>query len=911
MQFFEKNISQFIENQFPSFYKEEGPVFISFVKAYYEWLEQEKNAIYHSRRILEYKDIDSTTSEFINFFKKKYLNSIQFNTATNTEQFIKHSLDLYKSKGTERSLDLFFKLVFGKPAEIYYPSNDVFKVSAGEWIEPKYLEVSYAPNLKTYVNKTIQGVSSGATTYIEKYIKKRNNGRDIHLFYITEIFGNFITNESLRLQNSIEVGPKLLGSLNSLDIIYGGTEYKIGDIVDIISDNYGYNGKARVANIASISGVNQFQLLDQGWGYTPNTEVLISEKVFYANDIIITNFETRKGFYEQFETVLQPLANVRFLDYTGETLANNDYIYRYNSNGISGKAEILTYSYITNTIGVSLISLIDGNFGLDYTISLENDDELVLENNITLSYNNYEYSSLYGQSLLDEELNIFLFENNDLFNTESFAFFKMNEISTEDEYIIEFENSDIMLTEFIGSAIFDLYEDISATANVIKNAANATINITESYSPFSNGTILYQVNNSTNNIIFTSKVLSSNYIGSNAVINLTNCEGLFILNEKIYSNSTHFANLVNIKSTYGVINIDGSFKTDIGNYVIGLNSNTRSFLYKISSGNGAAINISNNFNYKQNILYNDDYVRNYLNISINGIYPFPQEPTSNLNTLISDSLNYSNIQLGSISSIITINPGNNYDTAPMIVLYDKIGYNLNKKDYIIHYSNATSSFAVDEPIIYNNNDIALVKSSNTSSINAKRISVNEIENIISLENDYATRLLTENNDQLKNELYIFGEFSGTAAFVNSISNTDIRIGINAEVSSNVITSSGSVTKLDIIDTGFNYSNNELISFIGQSYNDNGLAISNVFGTGKSLGYYNRNDSELSANKKIHDSFYYQDFSYVIKSAVTLDKYKDMLDNILHMAGTKYFSEFIFEEETKINTTINNIEVELI
>lgn len=35
----EKNISQFIDSQFPSFYQEDGPEFIAFTKAYYEWLE--------------------------------------------------------------------------------------------------------------------------------------------------------------------------------------------------------------------------------------------------------------------------------------------------------------------------------------------------------------------------------------------------------------------------------------------------------------------------------------------------------------------------------------------------------------------------------------------------------------------------------------------------------------------------------------------------------------------------------------------------------------------------------------------------------------------------------------------------------------------------------------------------------
>ena len=68
----EKFISPFIASQFPSIYKEEGPLFIAFVKAYFEWLESENQVIYDSRRLLEYRDIDKTVDVFINNFKKKY-----------------------------------------------------------------------------------------------------------------------------------------------------------------------------------------------------------------------------------------------------------------------------------------------------------------------------------------------------------------------------------------------------------------------------------------------------------------------------------------------------------------------------------------------------------------------------------------------------------------------------------------------------------------------------------------------------------------------------------------------------------------------------------------------------------------------------------------------------------------------
>ena len=37
----QEKLSTLVENQFPQFYKEEGPKFLQFVKAYYEYLEQD------------------------------------------------------------------------------------------------------------------------------------------------------------------------------------------------------------------------------------------------------------------------------------------------------------------------------------------------------------------------------------------------------------------------------------------------------------------------------------------------------------------------------------------------------------------------------------------------------------------------------------------------------------------------------------------------------------------------------------------------------------------------------------------------------------------------------------------------------------------------------------------------------
>ena len=79
----EKRISNFVESQFPQFYQEEGPNFILFVKAYYEWLEETGNPIREARTLLDYRDIDNTIEDFLFYFQKKYLYGIPFNVIIN------------------------------------------------------------------------------------------------------------------------------------------------------------------------------------------------------------------------------------------------------------------------------------------------------------------------------------------------------------------------------------------------------------------------------------------------------------------------------------------------------------------------------------------------------------------------------------------------------------------------------------------------------------------------------------------------------------------------------------------------------------------------------------------------------------------------------------------------------------
>ena len=168
-------------------------------------MESENQALYHARRISEYKDIDSTVDQFLVYFKEKYLKNIQFTTAASTKRMVKHSLDLYRAKGTPRAIDLMFKVVFDTPAEVYLPSRDIFRLSSGDWYEQYYLEVSPAPINITFVGKQVEGVQSGCTAFIEKLIRKKVKDVYVEVFVISSIAAgkHFITGELIKTTGQI------------------------------------------------------------------------------------------------------------------------------------------------------------------------------------------------------------------------------------------------------------------------------------------------------------------------------------------------------------------------------------------------------------------------------------------------------------------------------------------------------------------------------------------------------------------------------------------------------------------------------------------------------------------------------------------------------------------------------------
>jgi len=305
-----KTISEYIEQQFPAVYREDGPNLVAFTKAYYEFMENTSTSpTTLSRSMFQNRDVDETLDSFLVHFKEKYLSEFPYAKAVDKRFVIKHIMDYYRSKGTPKATELLIRMLFNEEASVYYPADDILRASHSKYKIPKYIEVTQSARSAGFVENQITGSRSGATAFVEGLVKKRVQGRIIDILYISNIKGSFRTDELVSDDGLLTNAPKIIGSLSSMTVVNGGRNNAVGDLFDVLDDT-GRQGKVRVTDVEDATGRVDFELVDGGTGYTLNdlddgdtTDDYTDIRVATAM-IAVDNSNTLNQFI-QFETVKQ------------------------------------------------------------------------------------------------------------------------------------------------------------------------------------------------------------------------------------------------------------------------------------------------------------------------------------------------------------------------------------------------------------------------------------------------------------------------------------------------------------------------------------------------------------------------------------------------------------------------------
>jgi len=276
--------------------------------------------------------------------------------------------------------------------------------------------------------------------------------------------------------------------------------------------------------------------------------------------------------------------------------------------------------------------------------------------------------------------------------------------------------------------------------------------------------------------------------------------------------------------------------------------------------------------------------------------------------------------VGEISKLSVVNRGEGYFKKPSITLQDTTIASLGLlSNNLITISNAGTNYGVGNTLIFTGGAGANAAGRIASVVESTTFDL-LFEDGFQMKADGSYYDIIKNEDWLvkgpikRIELTNFGTgytsanlpsitISTTTGSSANLVATNVQ-GKSANVSvdtSNNITGIGSIRSVEITNFGINYSTaNASASAVGDG---NANVAVTVSGLGIKEGVLLNDDGKIDY-KIIQDSYYYQDFSYVIRSGLVFSVYKDTLKSIIHPAGLQTFGEILIKSLLDVSPSMS-------
>lgn len=876
-----KNIHTDIPSQFPAIYREEGPIFVQFVEAYYKYVDEQEN---NFRDAFSIRDIDTTFERFLLYFKKKYLNSLPLKNEKDIRFLLKHIQDLYRRKGSTESIELLFRMFFDEEIEIFYPSYNILRISDSKYGSNNYLEMNPVKSIIDYPIRKgdkIIGDTSKAEAFVDEIVFQNIKGLIVPTLYLSNLFGRFTKDDNVRVlgvRDGIEIdvfpGELIHGSISSAAVNRGNRSSGnvVGDKLILKSNKFGIKATASVSKVSeAATAVIDFQIADGGWGYS----------VAQDENIIQTS------------TVTQAF----------RLFSDDVFDSGYTPNGASSAFP---------------------NVG-DYFIS---DDTYSAG---TAKYNTGE-SSLTGAT--------------------NFGYGQVVGVDTENNLVfIEFETA----THALITTDSDLYQvtaDQTKGFDVYfydKGYQLSKLDILTDFSTYVNGGNVGQLqyffeetvgNRQRFDITGTGSITAADYTALDAYLNAeltsasqrqwikTNIVDYLLSNlDRIIGGRLRSGDNVNDAEWYWTAIADNNFINASEPHVNpGAGYPKSGYLTASSPFNDRAKYRIGSIKNAETVSFIPDIVGDFLDVQIvDQTYPNNPELTNygmsgtgfeNINTRIRDAFSPVTYNIGEIDSLVVIDNGELYqaDVKSLITLPDIAQY--DKRDVGVIFK--------DPRFIPSVGDVM------EQTLSIEQFETGEFE-------DYTAKakLLRREGDIFYFRPITFYTFVKDQPIKFRNSNFEViqvlrdetskPLGQNALIDGEAQFARGQIEEINVLDTGFRYADGELIEIVGDEplldtvNADTGaaetianpnygktVATSNirVLGTGFTESDWLTTSSFLNdPTKVIHDNFYYQEYSFDVRSIISPDVYEDIVADVVQPAGTKLFGSPL------INTT-NYVNVEL-
>jgi len=393
-------VSTFIASQTPEFIREGSPNFVAFVQAYFEWLESAglpspnaTNLVYQSKQLLDYHDLDSTLDQFLSYYVNDFLPYFPPDTVLDERKLIKVARQFYQQKGTPQSIQFLFRVLYGKDADIYFPKQNILKLSDGKWTQPQALRLLLtANNLSFDTDQLVQRIGVGSNSAAQCVIEAVNKTVDPNLgFEIVEVFVSNITKpfddlESLIVNygtdangNALVFEQKIIAALSNvlIDPNNRGLKYNTGNPVVLTgglepNDASAQKAVAYVGNVTTGS-VTSLNVAFGGYDYRPNPNTIVT----FINDPSDANGAGAQAIVSSVDTtnaIYVPINTDSIYFKQNEIIGNTTLQFANNANGNCQTAMGLLLSYANLQFApIKTMNVISGGGGYSHVPSLAYD----------------------------------------------------------------------------------------------------------------------------------------------------------------------------------------------------------------------------------------------------------------------------------------------------------------------------------------------------------------------------------------------------------------------------------------------------------------------------------------------------------------------------------------------------------
>jgi hypothetical protein len=268
-----EKISKLVSSQLPEFIQSDYTTFVTFLEAYYQFLEQDRAALELVQNARSYNDIDETTEDFVQYFINVYAKDIPLDAVGNKRLLIKKIKDLYESKGSSLSFDLLFNLLFQTTVSIEYPYQYILRASDGNWQQRNSLRIlTVSGDRSLILNRSLLYTTSGQD-FSTPIIDVKNLTSTLTEVFLdpNRLASSYTIGDSVEVRNSSSVifSGIIDRTLTSYSISRPGIGFKAGQIYTI---NYGggTGSLIRVSNVSSTGGITGVKFITFGSGYPNN-----------------------------------------------------------------------------------------------------------------------------------------------------------------------------------------------------------------------------------------------------------------------------------------------------------------------------------------------------------------------------------------------------------------------------------------------------------------------------------------------------------------------------------------------------------------------------------------------------------------------------------------------------------------